>query len=152
MIVRSRGTLAARLVRDDRGLSDRYFTLEEANEALAEVRPLAEKIVEQRLALAHSLGVLERMRLRVAGNGGNLSPLDIDAVQNTATAEAAEIAQCVQRITDLGAQVKDLEHGLIDFPSRRDDEEILLCWRVGEDEIAYWHGVDEGFAGRKALD
>jgi hypothetical protein len=146
------GPQTAPLVGDDSGLTERNFTLEEANAALAQVRPLAEQIVERRHALARALEVLEQMRARVAGNGGNLSPLDIDEAQNAATAEAAEIARCVQEITGLGAQVKDLELGLIDFPARRDDEEILLCWRVGEEEIAYWHGVDEGFAGRKALD
>jgi hypothetical protein len=48
-------------------------------------------------------------------------------------------------------QVKDLDRGLVDFPALHDGEEVLLCWQVGEDEVAYWHGVDEGFAGRKPL-
>ena len=47
--------------------------------------------------------------------------------------------------------MKDLDRGLLDFPARREGEEILLCWHVGEDEIRFWHGVDEGFAGRKPL-
>jgi hypothetical protein len=57
----------------------------------------------------------------------------------------------VQTITDAGVQVKDLDTGLLDFPSRREGEEVLLCWRVGEDEIRFWHGLEEGFAGRKPL-
>jgi hypothetical protein len=52
---------------------------------------------------------------------------------------------------ELGVLVKDLDRGLVDFPALRGDEEVLLCWEVGEDEVAYWHGVDEGFAGRKPL-
>ena len=47
--------------------------------------------------------------------------------------------------------VKDLDRGLVDFPAFRHGEEVLLCWQVGEDEIGYWHGVDDGFAGRKPL-
>jgi hypothetical protein len=63
----------------------------------------------------------------------------------------AEIAACVEELDRLGIQVKDLDTGLIDFPSVRDGEEILLCWQLGEDEIAWWHRVDDGFAGRRPL-
>ena len=56
-----------------------------------------------------------------------------------------------ERLERLGVLVKDLDRGLVDFPALRDGEEVLLCWQVGEDEVAFWHGVDEGFAGRKPL-
>ena len=58
----------------------------------------------------------------------------------------------IEKIRALGGEVKDLESGLVDFPARRREEEILLCWRLGEDEVAHWHGLEEGFAGRKQLD
>ena len=61
------------------------------------------------------------------------------------------IADCAERIEGAGAQVKSLEEGLIDFPALRGEEEVLLCWKLGEDEISYWHRADEGFAGRKPL-
>ena len=51
-----------------------------------------------------------------------------------------------------GAIVKDLDEGLVDFPARREGEEILLCWRLGEDDVAFWHGLEEGFAGRRPID
>ena len=54
-------------------------------------------------------------------------------------------------IHELGAVVKDLDDGLVDFPARVEGEEAFLCWRLGEEEIGYWHGLDEGFAGRKPL-
>ena len=57
----------------------------------------------------------------------------------------------MRAIQSHGAQVKDVDTGLLDFPARRDDTDIELCWQVGEDRIEYWHGVDEGFAGRKPL-
>ena len=66
--------------------------------------------------------------------------------------ERVEIARCVDAIHRRGAIVKDIDEGLVDFPALRDGVEILLCWRLGEDEVAHWHGLEEGFAGRKQLD
>jgi hypothetical protein len=57
----------------------------------------------------------------------------------------------VDEIGTHGAQVKDLDSGLIDFPALRRGETVLLCWQLGEDEIAWWHSVDDGFAGRRPL-
>ena len=65
--------------------------------------------------------------------------------------EAAGIARCVQAIQELGGLVKDVGEGLVDFPTRREGEEVLLCWKLGEGEIAHWHGLEEGFPGRKPL-
>jgi hypothetical protein len=58
----------------------------------------------------------------------------------------------IDRVRELGGEVKDVEIGLIDFPSRRLGEEILLCWRLGEKKIGYWHTVESGFAGRRPVD
>ena len=63
----------------------------------------------------------------------------------------SELAAIVDELQELGVQVKDLDSGLVDFPSSRDGEQVLLCWRLGEDEIAFWHGLDDGFAGRQPL-
>ena len=71
----------------------------------------------------------------------------------------AEREKAVQRVKDAvaeidatGVQVKDLDIGLLDFPCRVEGEVILLCWKLGETDIAHWHGMDEGFAGRKPID
>ena len=56
-----------------------------------------------------------------------------------------------RRSRDVGAIVKDLDSGLLDFPSIRDGVEVLLCWRLGEDEVGWWHGPEDGFAGRHPL-
>jgi hypothetical protein len=61
------------------------------------------------------------------------------------------MARLVDEITSHGAQVKDLDSGLVDFPALHRGETVLLCWQVGEDEIAWWHRVDDGFAGRRPL-
>ncbi len=65
--------------------------------------------------------------------------------------EVAGIARCVARIHEAGGLVKDLDEGLVDFPARREGKDVLLCWRLGEDEVAYWHGLEEGFSGRREL-
>jgi hypothetical protein len=129
----------------------RYFTLEEANETLDEVRPLTEELVGHRRALVELQERQSTLSTRIAGNGGNVEPHELQDVQERLDEEVAGIARCVARIHELGALVKDLDEGLVDFPATRDGEDILLCWRLGEDEIAFWHGLDEGFSGRKPL-
>jgi hypothetical protein len=88
---------------------------------------------------------------RIAGNGGDMQPSDLRELAETIQREADAIAACAEEINAAGAQIKSLEEGLLDFPSRRDGELVLLCWKLGEDEIRYWHDADEGFAGRKPL-
>jgi len=62
------------------------------------------------------------------------------------------ISDTLAEITAMGVQVKDLEIGLLDFPCIVEGKVVLLCWKLGETSIAHWHGVDEGFAGRKRID
>jgi hypothetical protein len=132
-------------------VEERYFTVDEANEALVEVRPLTEELVAHRRALVDLQERQSALTTRIAGNGGNVEPSELQDVQERLDEEVAGIARCVARIHELGALVKDLDDGLVDFPAQREGEEVLLCWRLGEDEIAFWHGLDEGFSGRKPL-
>lgn len=136
---------------DDTDLVERVFTVEEARAALAQVRPLANRMVEGRRSLAETTAQLEHLQQTIGGNGGDLSPQEVQELYDRAGREALEIAGCVEAISRLGVQVKDLDQGLVDFPARFGDEDVLLCWHVGEDEIRYWHGADEGRAGRKPL-
>lgn len=62
------------------------------------------------------------------------------------------LSDSLEQIRALGGEVKDLDMGLVDFPGRREGEDILLCWRLGEKRIEYWHAVDGGFANRRLLD
>ena len=130
----------------------RLFTPEEANEVLGLLRPLVERMVALRRELTRAGGGLETVRATVAGNGGSLDPARVGALREEAAAAAAELASIVEEITELGVQIKDLDSGLVDFPAAHPDgETVLLCWRLGEDAVAYWHGTAEGFAGRKPL-
>jgi hypothetical protein len=132
-------------------VEERHFSIEEANEALGEVRPLTEELVRHRRALVKLQERQAAVTTRIAGNGGNVEPHELEDVQERLDEEVAGIARCVARIHEVGALVKDLDAGLVDFPATRDGEEILLCWRLGEAELGFWHGLDEGFSGRKPL-
>jgi len=130
---------------------EREFTLEEANDAVAELRPVVERMVEHGSKLADAQREQRQLVTRIAGNGGDMQPSDLRELAETIQLEADAIAACAQEIDAAGAQIKSLEEGLLDFPARREGEQVLLCWKLGEDEIRFWHGVDEGFAGRKPL-
>ena len=130
----------------------RHFTPEEANAALEEVRPLVERMVEHRRELAVLLARRAELTTTIAGNGGDLDPGELARVEAEIGEQARGVAQSVNGIHGLGAQVKDADEGLVDFPALRGDEEVLLCWKLGELEIAYWHSLEDGFAGRRPLD
>jgi hypothetical protein len=129
----------------------RTFTLEEANAAVAELRPVVERMVEHGRRLASAQRSQRELVTRIAGNGGDMQPSDLHELAETIQREADAIAVCAEQINTAGAQIKSLEEGLLDFPSHREGELVLLCWKLGEDEIEYWHGADEGFAGRRPL-
>jgi hypothetical protein len=130
---------------------EREFTLEEANAAVAELRPVVQRMVEHARKLAAAQREQRQLVTRIAGNGGDMQPSELGELAEAIQREADAIGACAQEIEMAGAQIKSLDEGLLDFPSRRGDEPILLCWKLGEDDIGYWHGVDEGFAGRQPL-
>jgi hypothetical protein len=130
----------------------RLFTEEEANDALESVRPLVERLVEARRRFVHVAGRLEEVEGRVSGNGGGLDPGRVRELQERAAEAAADLAGIVAALEEVGVQVKDLDEGLIDFPAKHPGgDTVLLCWRLGETDVAYWHGLEVGFAGRKPL-
>jgi hypothetical protein len=123
---------------------DRHYTLEEANAALATVADLIARLREAR----DRLGDREaRAALADAspGNGGG-------EPGRTVSEGFLEVRDRLLELQELGVVLRDLDRGLVDFPSLRDDREIYLCWEEGEEEIAFWHEPDAGFAGREPLD
>lgn len=130
----------------------RYFTPEEANEALAEVRPLVERLVAARRVSARLEERLGAVRTRVLGNGGGLDPARIEDLRTKGTEAARAVLELAAALEELGVQVKDPDTGLVDFPARHPDgSEVLLCWRLGEDDVGFWHTLDGGLRGRKPL-
>ena len=132
-------------------MAERHFTREEATALLEEVRPVAEALVAHRRALTVAAARRAMITARISGNGGDFDPQEPRELDEQLEREAEAVKRAVEQLQRLGVLVKDLDRGLVDFPTLRDGEEVLLCWRVGEEEIAHWHGVDEGFAGRKPL-
>jgi hypothetical protein len=130
----------------------RYFTPAQANEALVEIRPLVEQLIEHRRAQERIGAEREELAAKIAGNGGGIDAQELADLEAAAEQERIGVARCVNAIHERGAIVKSVDDGLVDFPAVRDGEEILLCWRLGEDDVAFWHPLDEGFAGRKPID
>jgi hypothetical protein len=132
-------------------VADRYFTAAEANELLPTVRPIAERMTGHRRELALATVRHARIAAKIAGNGGGVRPHEIDELQQAIDKHAEEVVRCVEKLQELGLLVKDVDEGLVDFPALRGDEEVLLCWRLGEDEVGFWHSLEDGFAGRRPL-
>ena len=130
----------------------RRFTPSEANEELREIRPLVEELVEHRREQRRVQAEREALAHRIAGNGGGIDSGTLAGLEEAERRERVEIARRVNAVHERGAIVKDLDTGLIDFPARLHGEEVLLCWRLGEEQVEHWHGLEEGFAGRKLLD
>ena len=129
----------------------RHFTLKEANRLLPRVEPLLRALVEQRRALRGQQEVLAAFQTKARGNGGVTRGPEVLAARQAAERLTAQIRQGLEEVQALGCVVKDLDMGLLDFPAIRDGVEVYLCYRLGEDRIAFWHGTDEGYASRKPL-
>jgi hypothetical protein len=122
----------------------RHYTLEEASELLPRVVALIERM---RVARGR-LGDREaREALSEAGptNGGG-SP------GRTVSEGFLELRDSMMELRELEVVLRDLDRGLLDFPSLRDGREVYLCWQEGEDAIGFWHEPDAGFVGRRPLD
>jgi hypothetical protein len=132
-------------------MAPRYFTPSEANALLPEVRPLAESLVEHRRGMREAAERRARLTARIAGNGGDLDPQEPGELDEEFERESQAVARAAAGLQRLGVLVKDLDTGLLDFPALHEGQEILLCWQLGEAEVAHWHGLEEGYAGRKPL-
>jgi hypothetical protein len=123
----------------------RYFSVEQANAALTIIRPLMDEIQDIREEVLRTQPDVWPVIQKAAGNGGSRAASRL--------AQSFErLDKLVHQIVDMGAILKDINTGLLDFPSIRDNHEVYLCWRHGEERIEYWHEIDAGFAGREPLD
>jgi hypothetical protein len=130
----------------------RHFTRDEVDALLIEIRPLTEKLVAHRAALVEAQRQRAELGHQIAGNGGGVDPSELGRLEELMDGELAGVARCVNAIHGLGGVVKDPDTGLVDFPARIEGVEAFLCWQLGEEQVDYWHGIEEGFAGRKPLD
>lgn len=131
----------------------RYFRLEQAERLLPELEGLMREAreLEARYRQADSEWRESSGRLLMLG-GVMPDRRKLLAQRGRRDALEARLGELVQAIQSRGCLVKDLELGLVDFPTLLRGEEVLLCWRLGEPSIAYWHGLEEGYRGRKPID
>lgn len=129
------------------------FTLAEAESLIPSVDRLLRQAVELKSGYANAARKMDSFQERIALMGGVI--VDRGKVQEARDRRddaAASLRSLIEQVQELGCLIKDLDMGLVDFPTTFRGREVYLCWKLGEPSIAYWHGVDEGFAGRKAID
>ena len=122
----------------------RYFTLPEANQTLNTIRPLMDEVqaIREKIMSTHRepWSAIEKS----VGNGGSraLSKIVVDF---------EKLDVLVHKILDTGVLIKDVNIGLLDFPALKDGREVYLCWQYGEGDIAFWHKIEAGYAGRQPI-
>ena len=126
----------------------KVFRLEEANALLPVVRPLLEDLVRRRRDLAIKLLEADTAQ-RMASDAGTAQRAATQAKQ--AEEMHGQVLELIDAIHKHGCIVKDLDLGLVDFPALRNGQLVNLCWKMDEPSIAFWHGMDEGFAARKSI-
>jgi hypothetical protein len=134
-------------------MDDKYFDRQEAEELLPTLTPWLEEARDEKLKVEAFKSEMAQVASRIMVLGGTFPPLaDLLKKKSEHDKAAEHLVEIINRIQVTGVLVKDLDIGLVDFPSLLDGQEIYLCWKLGEEHITFWHGIDEGFAGRKPLD
>lgn len=123
----------------------RYFTLDEARAALPQVKALMEQVQAARREILRLRPETLPVIQRAAMNGGNKAMGEL-------TVHVMQLEAGIKGIMALGAVIKDVDAGLVDFIGLRNGREVYLCWRYGEDNIDFWHELNAGFAGRRPID
>lgn len=130
--------------------NSRLFTLEDAERTLPLVRGIVADLVKE--YPDWRAGVSRYEALTLAARADSAETTEMQAVLDDVNARAARIDGYLKELESIGCVFKGFDAGLVDFPSLRDDQPILLCWRLGEERITHWHPVDGGFEGRQPVD
>jgi hypothetical protein len=126
-------------------MPQRYFTLQEANETLNLIRPLMDEVQAIRRKILKNQPEAWPAIQKSAGNGGNRTLSNM--VQDFEKFDAL-----IHQIQATDVLIKDINLGLLDFPALKDGRQVYLCWQYGEGEIAFWHEIEAGYAGRQPID
>ena len=133
-------------------MAERYFTVADVEALIPELARIMERVMSAHAEVSATQERMQAEQQRIAMAGGGV--LDRRAWRaDKAKVErlTGEIRRGLGEIVELGGAPKDLGLGLVDFLHLRDGREVHLCWKYGEREIRHWHGLDEGYAGRKPL-
>ncbi len=130
-------------------MAPRLFTLDEAIVLLPTVRQLMTEIQAAKAEMDGLTTELERL-MGLTGGNGHLAA-DIASSREEVQKAAMKLQKVIEELDGIGVELKGIDEGLVDFPSERDGRVINLCWRLGEETIAWWHELDTGFASRQPL-
>jgi hypothetical protein len=131
----------------------RFFTVEEANGLVSSLELEFGRVAQVRAELGPLIASVGGAEVAVGIlQEGSAAPPGREQDAERLRRLAGEITAAVERVNDLGCLVKDLEQGLVDFYAMMEGEPVFLCWQFGEPAVAHWHGLDEGFAGRKPIE
>src|SRR6516162_609785 len=131
----------------------RYFTLPEAERLLPRVERLLRDCLLHRSEAMKAQEELEAVTTRIRMAGGlRVQPGPLLATRARRDVSTEALKESLEKIEEMGVLVKDLDIGLIDFMTRYRDQDVCLCWKLGEEGIGFWHGAEEGFRGRKPID
>jgi hypothetical protein len=134
-------------------MSERTFTLDEAQTLLPVLESLLRTAIDSKKLMEEVEGEQQALAHRIFLNGGTYVDVVSVARRKAERGRAEQHAKdALAEIDSIGVQVKDIDIGLLDFPCEVNGEIVLLCWKLGEKSITHWHGVAEGFAGRKLID
>jgi hypothetical protein len=125
-----------------------YYDLSDANDRVDELRPLLEGLRADRETVARTQGRLDKLR---GGNGNDEQRIELDKVRNEMGVTIKRMEAAVHQIDAWDITLRDITTGLVDFPALASGRPIWLCWKLGETDIAWWHEIDTGIAGRKPL-
>ena len=125
-------------------MEKRFFTVEEARQLL----PSLKELMGQVMVISHRLEEYREVVQELAESASS----HVGGPEGTASLEIViSLQSCLTQLQETGCVLRSLQDGLIDFPHLKEGREIYLCWKFGEEDIHFWHEVDEGFAGRTPL-
>jgi len=129
------------------------FTLAEAQRLLPVLKSLLKRAMDSKQVIERIEKGLQDLNHRILLSGGLFVDIPKVARRRAERDKAVQAAKdAMAEVEAIGVQIKDLDMGLLDFPCVVDDQIVLLCWKYGEEKIEFWHGLEEGFRGRKPID
>ena len=131
----------------------KFFTLREAEKLLPEVGAAIRDAISLKSEYEQAETEVQRTSQWIMMSGGaSVNREQVLRSKSRRDTSAAQFQAAIEKIQSFGCLVKDLDIGLIDFPTSFRGQEVYLCWKLGEPGIGFWHGVEEGFRGRKKID
>ena len=132
-------------------MSGKLYSRDEANRLLPWLRLVLDQIVKLRVDITRHKNNLLILVQQTRSNGQDSKEEDIAKVQSDMDLSQGEADQLMNELTDKDIILRDIDQGLVDFLSLRNNVEVYLCWCLGEENVDFWHDVNEGFSRRKPL-